>query len=152
MVKNPLQDSLKGLKGAIAMCMRSGCLDFLTGSPIENKVSSDSNIDLHHIFPSDWCKRNGIESNDSESIFNKTVLSRTTNQSIGGPAPSKYLLKMKAANIDEAKMDEILTSHLISAEFLRADDFWGFFNTRKEALLKVIEKAMDKKVIRENEE
>ena len=49
-------------------------------------------------------------------------------------------------------MDEILTSHLISAEFLRADDFSGFLNTRKEALLKVIEKAMGKKVIRENEE
>ncbi|MYC74201.1 DUF262 domain-containing protein [Candidatus Poribacteria bacterium] len=139
-------------KGAIAMCMRSGCLDFLTGSPIENKVSSDSNIDLHHIFPSDWCKRNGIESNDSESIFNKTVLSRTTNQSIGGQAPSKYLSKMKAANIDDAKVEKILTSHLISAEFLREDDFWGFFNTRKEALLKVIEKAMGKKVIRDGED
>ncbi|MXV83134.1 hypothetical protein F4X88_11065 [Candidatus Poribacteria bacterium] len=59
---------------------------------------------------------------------------------------------MKAANIDEAKMDEILNSHLISAEFLRADDFWGFFNTRKEALLKVIEKAMGKKVIRDGED
>ena len=139
-------------KGAIAMCMRSGCLDFLTGSPIENKVSSDSNIDLHHIFPSDWCKRNGIEPKDSESIFNKTVLSRTTNQSIGGPAPSKYLLKMKAANIDEAKMDEILTSHFISSEFLRNDDFWGFIEDRKEALLHAIENAMGKKVIREGDE
>lgn len=139
-------------KGAIAMCMRSGCLDFLTGYSIENKVSSSSDIDIHHIFPKDWCKRKGIEPNDSESIFNKTVLSRTTNQSIGGQAPSKYLSKMKEANIDEAKMDEILKSHLISAEFLREDDFSGFIKDRKEALLKVIEKAMGKKVIRENEE
>ena len=136
-------------KGAIAMCMRSKCLDFFTGYSIENKVSSGSDIDIHHIFPKDWCKRKGIESNDFDSIFNKTVLSRTTNQSIGGQAPSKYLSKMKEANIDEAKMDEILTSHFISSEFLCKDDFWGFIEDRKEKLLKVIEKAMGKKIPRE---
>jgi hypothetical protein len=49
-------------------------------------------------------------------------------------------------------MDEILTSHLICANALRADDFWGFFEARKEALLKVIEKAMGKPVSREGED
>ena len=137
--------------GTIALLIRNGCLDFLTGSSIENKVSSDSDIDIHHIFPKDWCKRKGIKSNIFNSIVNKTVLSRATNQSIGGPAPSKYLPKIKEANIDKAKMNKILTSHLISADALQADDFWSFFEVRKEALLDAIEKAMDKKVIRENE-
>ena len=49
-------------------------------------------------------------------------------------------------------MDEILASHLISSGTLRRNDFYGFFQARKEALLKAIEKAMGKKVIRENAE
>ena len=95
-------------KGIIALLIRNGCLDFLTGSSIENKVSSDSDIDIHHIFPSDWCKRKSIESNIFNSIVNKTVLSSTTNRSIREQAPSKYLPKIREANIDEAKIDEIL--------------------------------------------
>ena len=138
-------------KGTIALLIRNGCLDFLTGSSIENKVSSDSDIDIHHIFPSDWCKRKGIESNIFNSIVNKTVLSITTNRSIREQAPSKYLPKISAANIDEAKIDTILTSHLISAEFLREDDFSGFIKARKEALLKTIETVMGKKITRETD-
>ena len=49
-------------------------------------------------------------------------------------------------------MDEILASHLISADALRTDNFWGFYEARKKALLDAIEKAMGKKIIRENEE
>ena len=45
-------------------------------------------------------------------------------------------------------MDKILDAHLICPHTLRNDDFPSFFKTRKEALLKVIEEAMDKKVIR----
>ena len=138
-------------KGTIAMFIRSGCLDFHTGSSIENKLSSDSDIDIHHIFPSDWCKRKGIESNIFNSIVNKTVLSSTTNRSIRGQAPSKYLRKIREANIDERKMNEILTSHLISAEFLREDNFSGFIKDRKEALLKAIETVTGKKITRESD-
>ena len=138
-------------KGTIALLIRNGCLDFLTGSSIENKVSSDSDIDIHHIFPSDWCKRKGIESKIFNSIVNKTALSSTTNRSIREQVPSKYLPKIKAANIDEAKIDEILTSHLISAEFLCEDDFSGFIKDRKEALLKAIETVMGKKITRETD-
>ena len=136
-------------KGTLALLIRNGCLDFLTGSSIENKLSSDSDIDIHHIFPKDWCEREGIESNICDSIVNKTVLSRATNRSIGGQAPSKYLPKIREANINEAKMDEILTSHLISAEFLCKDDFSGFIKDRKEALLKAIETVTGKKITRE---
>ena len=56
------------------------------------------------------------------------------------------------AGVDSTQMDEILASHLICANALRADDFWGFFEARKEALLKVIEKAMGKPVSREGED
>ena len=43
----------------------------------------------------------------------------------------------------------ILSSHRIPASILRDDDFWGFFKTRGEELLKAIESAMGKAVARE---
>ena len=49
-------------------------------------------------------------------------------------------------------MDEILTSHLISADALCADDFQSFYEARKELLINAIETAMGKKVIQENED
>ena len=55
------------------------------------------------------------------------------------------------ANIETTRMDEILNSHLICPNTLRTDNFWSFFEARKDALCKAIGKAMEKKVIREND-
>lgn len=49
-------------KGVYALLIPNGCRDFLTGSPIDEQISSDSSIDIHHIFPRDWCRNQGIES------------------------------------------------------------------------------------------
>ena len=49
-----------------------------------------------------------------------------------------------------SKMDDILDSHLICPDFLREDDFEGFFNARKEALIEAIEKVAGKEVSRES--
>lgn len=47
-------------------------------------------------------------------------------------------------DLDTAAMDAILQSHQIPAQFLRADDFDGFYAARKALLLQLIEKAMGK--------
>ena len=140
-------------KGVYALLIPHGCRDFLTGSPIDEQIFSDSNIDIHHIFPKDWCQNQGIESNVFNSIINKTALSGSTNRMIRGDAPSEYLSKMqKEVRINGTEMDERLDSHLISTDALRADDFRSFFEARKEGLLNAIGKAMGKKVIREGED
>ena len=144
-------------KGIHALIMHdrgtTKCSDFRTGAPIDENIFFDDKIDIHHIFPKKWCDKQGVESNDYNSIINKTALSARTNRMIGGRAPSEYLRRIQEeAGIDNVKMDEILDSHLIFGEALRDDDFEKFFDIRKEALLGVIEKAMGKKVIRENEE
>ncbi len=139
-------------KGVYALLIPNGCCDFLTGSPINEQISSDSNIDIHHIFPIDWCRNRGIESNVYNSIINKTALSASTNRMIRGDAPSEYLQKIQEKARGNIKMDDILLSHLICSNTLRNDDFRSFFKARKESLLEVIEKAMGKKVIREDED
>jgi hypothetical protein len=41
-------------------------------------------------------------------------------------------------------MDEILRSHLIEPETLRADDFDAFLNKRAQALMELVNRAMGK--------
>ena len=139
-------------RGLNALLMRNeGCQDFCSRRPIEFQTFFDDNIDIHHIFPRSWCKTQGIDKDVYDSIINKTPLSSRTNQEIGNRPPSQYMHRIQErTDIDISKMDEILDSHLICADFLRADDFNGFFNARKEALLKAIERVMDKNVSRES--
>ena len=134
-------------KGIHALIMHDSgsarCCDFRTAVPIDEKIFFADRIDIHHIFPRAWCQANGIASHDYNSIINKTAISARTNRMIGGRAPSEYLQRIQnEAGIEDAKMDERLAAHLISADALRSDDFWGFFETRKEALFGIVKKAM----------
>ena len=141
-------------KGLYALLMRDGGCDFRTGEPIEAQKFFDDHIDIHHIFPEKWCKTAGtdIEPSTYNSIINKTAISARTNRQIGGRAPSKYLPAVeKAADIEPVRMDQILASHCITPEFLRADRFWRFYAARAETLLQRIEGATGKKITREPE-
>jgi len=138
-------------KGLYALLLKDAPLDFRTGDKIDSLMYFNENIDIHHIFPQKWCKTQGIEAKWYNSIVNKTPISAKTNRIIGGNAPSVYLNKIqKNADISVERMDEILSSHAIEASYLRADDFYGFFKAREEALLSKIERAMGKPIIRES--
>ena len=127
-------------KGIYALLMhKEGCRDFYTRQPVEFQTYFDDNIDIHHIFPKSWCKDKAIDRNAYDSIINKTALSSRTNRRIGRKPPSQYLQEIKEdTGINISKMDEILESHLLCPNFLREDDFEGFFCARKEALIKEI--------------
>ena len=137
-------------KGLYALLMRDGCYDLRTGEPIEAQTFFDRAIEIHHVFPENWCKAAGREAGIYNSIINKTALSAPTNRLIGGRAPSNYLPAIeRAAGISPAKMEEFLRSHCIAPEHLRADRFWDFFQARADALLQRIEPATGKTITRE---
>lgn len=48
--------------------------------------------------------------------------------------------------------NKVLGSHLIWVDALREDDFELFFEARKQELLKAIEKAMGKPVVRDEDD
>ncbi len=137
-------------KSIHALLMRN-CRDFVTGQPVEIISFFDHQIDIHHIFPRNWCEKRNILPRNFNSIINKTPLSKTTNRSIGGESPSAYLKKIEDKGVDGSILDDILRSHLIEPEHLRNDDFDSFFATRMRALSKLVEGAMGKKVVTENE-
>lgn len=134
-------------KGFHALLMRSGCRDFISGKPVDVMTVYESAIDIHHIFPRDWCDKKGIEPAIYNSIINKTALSAETNRTIGGDAPSKYLTRIEAKGIDSAMLDDILRSHLIDPEHLRNDDFHAFFKDRAKKLSDLAAGAMNKEVV-----
>ena len=135
-------------KGIHALLMHSGCRDFKTNRSTDLMTFFDDQIDIHHIFPQTWCKRNEISPTVFNSIINKTPLSKTSNRSIGGHAPSVYLQRIEQeGGVTSEVLDDILRSHLIEPEHLRNDDFDAFFNARIHALSGLVANAMDKPVI-----
>ncbi len=136
-------------KGVNALLMKERAQDFRSGQQFDHTVFFGENVDIHHIFPQDWCKRQGIRPAVFDSIINKTPLSFRTNRIIGGDAPSTYLARLEAGDkanppIDRERLDAYLRSHLIDPELVRRDDFEGFMADRQKRLLCLIEQATGK--------
>lgn len=136
-------------KGMNALLMKEGAQDFRSGQKFDHTVFFGENVDIHHIFPQDWCRIQGIKPAVFDSIINKTPLSYRTNRIIGGVAPSEYLAKLESGNsstppIASEKLDSYLRSHLIDPALLRTDKFEEFMEDRQKRLLGLIEQAMGK--------
>jgi hypothetical protein len=136
-------------KGVNALLMKEGAQDFRSGQKFDHTVFFGENVDIHHIFPQDWCKQQGIKPKIYDSIINKTPLSYRTNRIIGGVAPSEYIAKLEKGNertppIDRNTLDICLKSHLIDPSLLRADRFEDFMEDRQKQLLSLIEQATGK--------
>jgi hypothetical protein len=136
-------------KGVNALLMKEGAQDFRSGQKFDHAVFFGENVDIHHIFPKDWCKKNGIKPAVFDSIINKTPLSYRTNRTIGGCAPSEYIAKLEKGNsamprIDPVKLNNHVGSHLIDPTLLRADNFDAFMTDRQSRLLSLIEGATGK--------
>ena len=153
------QDRLRSLrtrssaayKGIHSLLMGYGCKDFVTGKPAELMSFSHDRIDIYHIFPESWCKKNDIPKDDYNSIVNKTPISAETNRSIGSASPSVYLKRIEEkCSISPDELDEILITHCIDPKHLRQDDFYAFFNARIEALSDIISHAMNRPVFKEH--
>ena len=113
-------------------------------------VYKSENIDIHHIFPRHWCEKNHIPREDYDTIVNKTPLSKGTNIFVGGEAPSKYLVRLeKRAEASTDEINDLLCTHLVNPEIIRTDDFYAFLADRKEQILRRIEQATGKPIVRD---
>lgn len=136
-------------KGVNALLMKEGAQDFRSGQKFDHTVFFGENVDIHHIFPQDWCKTRGIKPAVYDSIINKTPLSFRTNRIIGGVAPSEYLAKLEAGDratpaIERSRLDAYLRTHLIDPDLIHADKFEAFLADRQKRLLELIEQATGK--------
>ena len=137
-------------KGMYSLLLKNRPKDLMTGGEINIEHYFDRNVDIHHIFPRKWCMDKGLDEKKTmwNSIVNKTPLTSNTNRRIGGSAPSKYIASIEDEGIAAEALDSHLDLHFIDPEHLRNDDFNNFFETRRQALIALIEQAMGKSVVR----
>lgn len=134
-------------KGIMALILKNGCLDFISGTPMDFTVFVDENTDINHIFPKAYCIDKKIDKRKWNSIINKTPLFVRTNRIIGGNAPSKYMKKIEKDNhVTKDDLDNFVSTHLIDLNYIRNDKFDEYFVARAKSILDLISTAMGKSV------
>ena len=158
-------------KGIMALIFQNHSKDFISGRDMDFTSYKSDGIDIHHIFPKDYCMKCGYSSRKWNSVVNKTPISYSTNREIGGSAPkwnsvvnktpisystnreiggsapSKYLSKIEnKGQVSYETLNEYLTTHWIDVESCRNDDFNTYFVKRASSLLNAIEKATGKPI------
>jgi hypothetical protein len=137
-------------KGIHVLLLRDGARDWFWKASIKELDTDEVALDIHHIFPRDWCEKQGIARKRYDCILNKTTLSYKANRKIGGDAPSKYLGRLqreKQVGLSDAEMDQLLASHALDPALLRHDAFDDFLEDRRRRLSRLIEQAMGKPVV-----
>jgi hypothetical protein len=137
-------------KGVSTLILRDGAKDFFWKANIKELDDESVALDIHHIFPQDWCRKQGIARKRWNSIINKTPISYKANRMIGGVAPSIYLQKIqrhKHVQLSDEGMNGLLESHLIDPESMRTDDFDEFYTNRRNRVLLLIERVMGKRLL-----
>lgn len=109
-----------------------------------SKMSFNSKLEDHHIFPKQFLKENY---NDDENVLslidcvaNRTLLPKLTNIRIGKKAPSEYLLEIKKGKNSDLKKS--LSNHFIPSDLIDGvyDDFFiGFIENRASKIYELIE-------------
>lgn len=137
-------------KGVHVLVLREGSRDWFWKASIKELDADEIALDIHHIFPRDWCEKQGIGKDRYDSLLNKTAISYKANRKIGGDAPSRYLPKIqqeKQVRLSDTEMDELLASHALAPDLLRNDAFDDFIEDRRRRLSRLVETAMGKAVV-----
>lgn len=133
-------------KGVMALIMQDSPLDFMSGEKMSVATYLDEDTDIHHIFPEAYCNTMKLSRDKWNSVVNKTPIYASSNRSIGGRAPSKYIKTMFEKGLDEEKVKDAISSHKVNYEYLSADMFDEYFIDRAIRLLDRIEQATGKKI------
>lgn len=133
-------------KGVMALLLKAGAVDFISGSDMGYTNFTEQAIDIHHIFPRAYCEGK-YKREQWNSIVNKTPISARTNRTIGGSAPSKYLAKIERDDhVTREDLNRFVSTHYIDVNSLRSDMFPDFFVERAKGILNLIGDAMGKKI------
>ena len=139
-------------KGINVLVLREGSKDWFWKASIRELDADEIALDIHHIFPRDWCDKHDIGKDKFDNILNKTPISYKANRKIGGDAPSRYLPRIQQesqVSLSDVEMNELLASHALSPDLLRRDEFSQFVEDRRRRLGKLIERAIGKPVIQD---
>ncbi|MDO4798212.1 MAG: DUF262 domain-containing protein [Coriobacteriales bacterium] len=134
-------------KGVMALILKHGARDFMSGKPMDFTFYDEESVDIHHIFPQDYCQKQSLPRRRWNSVVNKTPVSSRTNRVVKGAAPSAYAQKIiEDGHVNSGDFDRYMATHVVDVGLLRADDFDGYFVERAKGLINLIADAMGKPV------
>ena len=134
-------------KGIMALILKNHCQDFISGREMDFTAYKAENIDIHHVFPRDYCEKHGYDKDKWNSVVTKTPITYSTNREIGGVAPSVYLAKIVLkGQVAADALDSYLETHWLDVNACRSDDFQEHIINRAKMLLDAIEKATGKTI------
>ena len=133
-------------KGIMALIMKNHSRDFISGQEMDLVLYKAAGIDIHHIFPKNYCKSKGYDYIKWDSIINKTPLSYSTNREIGGVAPSEYLARIEKKKVEQTDLRDYLASHWIDMADCVSDDFERFIVHRARKILDAIANVTGKPI------
>lgn len=134
-------------KGVMALILKNRARDFISGREMDFSVYKAESIDIHHIFPKDYCEKQEYPRAKWNSVVNKTPISYSTNREIGGVAPSRYLKRIEEkGQVTKEVLDKYLETHFIDVSSCRADAFNDYFLKRAAIILDAIELATGKAI------
>jgi hypothetical protein len=134
-------------KGIMALIYKNHCRDFISGEEMDFTLYKAERIDIHHIFPKDYCEKRNYPKEKWNSVVNKTPMTGSTNREIGGVAPTRYLSKIEnKGKVSAEALDEYISTHWIDAACMRSDDFDNHIVNRAKVILVAIEKAIGKTI------
>lgn len=134
-------------KGIMALILKNHSKDFISGREMDFTVYKAEGVDIHHVFPKDYCEKQRYPREKWNSVVNKTPISYSTNREIGGVAPGKYLDKIaQKGQVAVPVLDSYLESHWLNVTACRTDNFHKHIIERAKKLLDAIESAMGKAI------
>jgi hypothetical protein len=97
-------------KGIISLILKENALDFISGIEMGYSNFISESVDLHHIFPVKYCKKQGYDTHQYDCIINKTLITARTNKMIGSAAPSVYLRSIEK-NVSADTLNKNIETH-----------------------------------------
>ncbi|MFJ2805055.1 DUF262 domain-containing protein [Kitasatospora sp. NPDC087271] len=136
-------------KGIYALLIKQGAVDwYYAAEPIGREAVVGRGVDIRQVFPKAWFQKRYGQDPRMASIVNKTPISYQAALWVSG-APSRFLpILAMEAGMKPVWFDDVIASHLIDPRHLYDDDFEAFYSDRSTRLIKLIEEAMGRPVLR----
>lgn len=127
-------------KGIISIIFKNNAQDFFQPMSMSSSASYAESIDIHHIFPKEYCIKQNYPVDKYDNIANKTPILGSTNKMIRDNPPSVYMIKIQnKIGCSSDYVDDFLKSHFADAKLCRADNFDAFVVDRAKKILDKIE-------------
>ncbi|HEX7576301.1 MAG TPA: hypothetical protein VF360_07975, partial [Candidatus Methanoperedens sp.] len=106
-----------------------------------SKLSLNSNLEDHHIFPKEYlrAKFKTLEDEEIDCVANRTLIPKITNIKIGKKKPSEYLKELEKES--NPNISESLEKHQISKDLINGiydEDYLKFLDERADKISKLI--------------